>query len=109
IKLAAGDQLGEMAGIAHLLAAEAAGAKGRIIESKKGCRRQRATKRDEPSVHGCRRIDRHLLLENYVQKRAEPIAAAAKTRRTRMREDTGKNRLGSENRYPLSEALRGIR
>jgi len=108
IERAAGDQLGEMAGIAHLLAAEATGAKGRIVERKKGCRRQRATEREEPSVHRCRGIDRHLLLENDVQKRAEPIAAAAKTRRTRMGEDAGKHRLGSENRYPLGQTLRGI-
>src|SRR5262249_51153543 len=48
IERAAGDQLGEIAGIAHLLAAEAAGTKGRIVERKKGCGRQRATERDEP-------------------------------------------------------------
>jgi hypothetical protein len=108
IERAAGDQLGEMAGIAHLLAAETAGTKGRIVERKKGCRRQRATEREEPSVHRCRGIDRHLLLENDVQKRAKPIAAAAKTRRTRMGEDAGKHRLGSEDRYPLGETLRGI-
>ena len=108
IERAAGDQLGEMAGIAHLLAAEATGAKGRIVECQKGCRRQRAAECQEPSVHRCRGIDRHLLLENDVQKRAEPIATTAKTRRTRMSEDAGKHRFGSENRYPLGETLRGI-
>jgi hypothetical protein len=44
-----------------------------------------------------------------VQKRAEPIAAAAKTRRTRMGEDAGKHRLGSVPSAPsrcLSTALR---
>jgi Protein of unknown function (DUF1499) len=108
IERAAGDQLGEMAGIARLLAAEATGAKGRIVESKKGFGRQRTAKSDKLSVHGCRGIDRHLLLEDDVQKGAEPIAAAAKTRRTRMGEDAGKHRFGSENRYPLGETLRGI-
>ena len=108
IELPAGDQFGEMTGIAHLLAAETAGAKDRIIESEKGFRRQWAANPDELLVHGCRRVDRHLLLEDDVQKRAEPVAAAAKTRWTRMGEDTGKHRLSSENRYPLGEALRGI-
>src|ERR1700730_3126548 len=79
-----------------------------IVDYQKGCRRQRAAECQEPSVHRCRGIDRHLLLENDVQKRPEPIAAAAKTRRTRMGEDAGKHRFGSEDRYPLGETLRGI-
>src|SRR6266481_6933212 len=52
IELAAGDQFGEATGIAHLLAAEAARAKDRIIESEKSFRHQRAAKPDELSMHG---------------------------------------------------------
>src|SRR4029077_11236755 len=63
IERAAGDQLRDVAGIAHLLAGGVTGAKGRIVEREKGGRRQRAAEREEPSVHRGRGIDRHLLLE----------------------------------------------
>jgi hypothetical protein len=108
IERAAGDHLGEMARISHFLSAEAARAVRRVIEGEEPLRHQRVAQPNKPLVHRCGGVDRHLLLENYVQKRAEPVAAAAKLRRPRTLQDRGEKRLGSENGNPFGEALRRI-
>src|SRR6516164_6521182 len=108
IEFAAGDHLGERAGIAHLLAAKAARTKGRVVERQKGCGGQWAAELYEPAVHRCRGVDRHLLLEDDVQQCAKAIAAAAKPRRPGALQYLIENRLGSEDRDPFSETRRGI-
>jgi Protein of unknown function (DUF1499) len=63
---------------------------------------------NEPLVHSRSRIDRYLLLEDNVEKRAEPVAATAEARRTRPLQDLSEKRLGRENGDPFGEALRRI-
>src|SRR5208282_770976 len=53
IEFAVIDHFGEIAGIAHLLAAEAAGAEGGVIDGEKRFRRQRAANSEKPAVHRC--------------------------------------------------------
>ena len=108
IERAAGDHLGEMARISHFLSAEAARAERRVIEGEEPLRYQRIAQPKKPLVHSCGGVDRHLLLENYVQQRAEPVAAATKPRRPRTLQDRGEKRLGSENGDPFGEALRRV-
>jgi Protein of unknown function (DUF1499) len=86
-------------------AAETAGAEGHVLESKKGFRRQRAANPDQPPVHCRGGINRHLLLEDDVQQRAEPVATPAKSRRPGFLEYLCKMRLDCEDRDPFGEAF----
>lgn len=108
IELAAGDGCGQIACIAHLLPAKPARAQCRVVEGEKRLGRQRAAEPDQPLVHRRRGVDRHLLLQDDVQERAKPVAAAAKPRRTGLLQDFGKGRLDRENGDPFDQALRGV-